>query len=193
MRPSGTSSRGGLLAALALSGLAVPARADEPLNLADLRLVDGEGMELPAERLDGKFVALYFSASWCPPCRHFTPILTEAYAAWRKDGKDIEVVLVPFDRTAEAAQSYLESMPWVGLDFDADRVQELSRRYGVGGIPTLVVLNAQGEVVSLRGRDEVMRDRADAFERWSRAATSAPAPAGRADGVPGITRRGGGA
>merc|ERR550537_841046 len=26
-----------------------------------------------------KFVLVYFSAHWCPPCRGFTPVLSEAY------------------------------------------------------------------------------------------------------------------
>jgi len=25
-------------------------------------------------------IGLYFSADWCPPCRHFTPLLTNLYA-----------------------------------------------------------------------------------------------------------------
>ncbi len=193
MRRKARNLGGGLLAALALIGLAAPIRADEALDLGRLRLTDGEGQAVPSEQLDGKFVALYFSASWCAPCRHFTPILTEAYEAWRKDGKDIEVVLVPFDRTPDAARAYLAEMPWIGLEFDADRVQELSRRYQVRGIPTLVVLDSEGEVVSLTGREEVMRHREDAIERWSRAETAAIGPVRQADALPGITREGGAA
>ena len=27
----------------------------------------------------GKTVGIYFSAHWCPPCRGFTPVLTEFF------------------------------------------------------------------------------------------------------------------
>jgi nucleoredoxin len=27
------------------------------------------------DALRGKVVAFYFSAHWCPPCQHFTPLL----------------------------------------------------------------------------------------------------------------------
>lgn len=183
------------LAAMALTTAAAPAApADGALDFGGLSLIGGQGQAVPSERLDGKYVALYFSASWCPPCRHFTPILTEAYEAWRKEKKPIEVVLVPFDRTADAAQAYLGKMPWIGLAFDSDRVQQLARQYGVSGIPSLVVLNPRGEVVSLRGREEVSRDPSQAFETWQKADTAAVdglRVTGRADGVPGRVRRSG--
>jgi thiol-disulfide isomerase/thioredoxin len=36
-------------------------------------------------------VALYFSASWCKPCREFTPKLVELYNKKKAEGEDFEV------------------------------------------------------------------------------------------------------
>jgi hypothetical protein len=38
-------------------------------------LVQREGGPVPTSELDGKYVFVYFSAHWCPPCRMFTPLL----------------------------------------------------------------------------------------------------------------------
>ncbi|KAI6694819.1 hypothetical protein NL676_022529 [Syzygium grande] len=46
----------------------------------DLDFVIGkDGTKIPVSDLVGKTVLLYFSAHWCPPCRAFLPVLTEAY------------------------------------------------------------------------------------------------------------------
>jgi len=43
------------------------------------RVVDGKFVEASASELEGKKVALYFSAHWCGPCRGFTPSLKQYY------------------------------------------------------------------------------------------------------------------
>ena len=44
-----------------------------------------------------KFWGMYFSASWCPPCKYFTPKLIDFY--WAMKHKKFEVLLVSHDYT----------------------------------------------------------------------------------------------
>ena len=116
-------------------------------------LVNAKGEAVDPAELDGKIVCLYFSASWCGPCRGFTPKLLEFYERY---APEIEVVLVSKDRNPEAFFSYMNEypMPWLAVDWanykedDGNLPRELIRRYHAGGIPKLVVLSRDGSTVT---------------------------------------------
>ena len=60
-----------------------------------------------AAALAGKrFVALYFSAHWCGPCRKFTPLLGVCYED-QPDKDEVEVVFVSSDHDVEGFDEYL--------------------------------------------------------------------------------------
>lgn len=50
---------------------------------------------------EGKHVALYFSAHWCPPCKQFTPMLAELYKKLQPSGTGLEIVYVSLDKTPD--------------------------------------------------------------------------------------------
>ena len=115
-------------------------------------LVDASGA---ARALPTKgYVALYHSASWCGPCRGFTPKLVEAYKAVRAAGGELEVIFVSADRTEEAWKEYLGHMPWAAVPFaDEARRSALSDACNVRGIPSLVLCDAAtGEIVNPSAR-----------------------------------------
>jgi nucleoredoxin len=69
--------------------------------------------------LASDYVALYFSASWCGPCRRFTPKLVKIYDDFskRRPG-ELDVVLVSSDRSEKDAKSYHADMPWKMLPYE---------------------------------------------------------------------------
>ena len=96
------------------------------------------------------FIGLYFAASWCPPCQNFTPKLITAYKEVNKNGKIIEIVLITADHKPEDFQKYrIESgMPWIAIPFEReDKREDLSVKYKVDGIPTLVILNSKRDLL----------------------------------------------
>ena len=105
-----------------------------------------------SEALAGKKqVGIYFSAHWCPPCRGFTPKLVEEYKKLQKLG--FEVVFASSDRDRDSCKSYFEEMTWLALDYDErDLKEKLSKQYKVRGIPTLVILDSNAQVVTTEGR-----------------------------------------
>lgn len=102
-------------------------------------------------RLAGvKFFALYFSASWCGPCRQFTPELVDAYGKIRAQYPEFELVFVSNDRSAADMQGYMsgDHMAWPAVRYDAIRNSRDITRYAGDGIPCLVLVDAEGKVLS---------------------------------------------
>ena len=111
-----------------------------------------------------RLVGLYFSAHWCPPCRRFTPMLIEAYNHLKEEfpSHGLEIVFVSSDRSESEFQHYYASMPWAAVPFDTTgmRQQLVSHRFGIQGIPGLVILDTlSGYVVSSadQSRREVLQ------------------------------------
>jgi nucleoredoxin len=124
------------------------------------KLLNSLGKETsPQEALIGKDqVLLYFSAHWCPPCRRFTPVLAELYSKLKSDGKNFELVFCSLDNDEEEYKEYTATMPWLCMPFDAPESKVLARKYKADGIPHLVILNGDGEVITMEGTGEVMDD-----------------------------------
>lgn len=97
------------------------------------------------------YLVFYFSASWCGPCKGFTPRLRDWYTAHHASapaGKTFEIVLVSGDRSQAAFEAYFAEMPWAALTFDCkDAAADFNKLFDVEGIPTLAVLDAKTKAV----------------------------------------------
>jgi len=110
-----------------------------------------------ATALADKYVALYFSAHWCPPCRGFTPELVKLYG--KLSDKPFEIVFVSSDKAEGAFNEYYETMPWLALPYaDRDRKAALSSKFKVKGIPSLIMLDKDGSVLNKEARSDVDSD-----------------------------------
>ena len=132
--------------------LGLVATAPSGPGLIDLlgdTLLTKEGEASTAVTLAGKkYVMLYFSAHWCPPCKKYTPELAQAYAASeRKD--EVAIVFVSSDRDENAFTEYYAEMPFAALPYEAqEKKSSLSSKYDVKGIPSLVLLDGDGNLVN---------------------------------------------
>jgi nucleoredoxin len=141
----------------------------EIVNLLGDKLLAKSGGKFNTSALQAKVVALYFSAHWCGPCRSFTPALAQLYTDKLKSA-GVEVVFISSDQDDSSFAKYYQSMPWLAVPFDArDVKQELSERFEIQGIPSLIVLDAAtGKVLSKDGRRDVMSHKADVGNFWLR-------------------------
>lgn len=132
------------------------------------KLINAKGKEVDAATaLKGKMVAVYFSASWCGPCRGFTPILADFYKSVAKK-ENIEIILVSRDKEEKAMMNYVKKykMPWLAVPFNAEEREKLQKSLRVGGIPSLVVFDSEGKVISSNARWDVVILGKKAVDAW---------------------------
>jgi nucleoredoxin len=123
------------------------------------KLMGKNGEIATGDAFEGKkAIALYFSAHWCPPCRGFTPKLAEWYTKDLKD-KGLEVVFISSDRDEKAFDEYYGEQPWLAVPYANREVKaRLDKKYKVQGIPSLVLLSPDGELITKDGRAAVSND-----------------------------------
>ncbi|RLN62562.1 hypothetical protein BBJ29_005201 [Phytophthora kernoviae] len=150
--------------------------------LQDVTLHNAQGEAIQGEQLsqDGKVLALYFAADWCPDCRNFQPALNSFYKA-AKD--QVDVVFIGSDASATDQLAHFKDKqgPWWMVPFEGETRTLLKRKFGVcagaevralnpivrkGGIPTLVVIRPDGEIVDFEAADKIEREGIKALAKW---------------------------
>ena len=117
---------------------------------------------------EGKFTGVYFGAHWAPPCRDFTEKLITVYTELNKSNRNLEVVFCSADGDEAHFKENLSGMPWAAIDFNEVAVREkLKQKFGIDKIPTLVILNDKGNIVSKEGAKDIKEKRGEALiEFW---------------------------
>lgn len=109
-------------------------------------LVDGELQDPDwKDRTEPEFYAIYYSASWCGPCKRFSPKLVQNYTFYKEYYRDrFEVVLCSSDRSKGDMVRYMEDegMPWYANWRRRD--SGIWRKYSGNGIPCLVIVDPNG-------------------------------------------------
>lgn len=130
-----------------------------------LNLVGNE-MELTGNLLDGtkldwasykgKVVLVDYWATWCGPCRAEVPNVLENYLKYHDKG--FEVVGISLDEKRSDAEDYVKqtNIPWPSLFHEGNDESgwqnPMAVKYGITGIPTAILIDQEGKVVSLQAR-----------------------------------------
>ena len=115
-------------------------------------LQTAQGQEVNLEKLAGQVVVLDFWATWCGPCRQALPFLHKV-GRWAKDEQlPVKIYTVNVwehgetpEEKLEAARDFWKSQKFT-LPIAMDYTDETAKAYGVTGIPTSVIIRADGVV-----------------------------------------------
>lgn len=139
------------------------------MELFPTELINSSGRKVAANTAlqNKKFIAVYFSASWCGPCRGFTPQLVKFYKQVAKKN-NLEIILVGSDKTEKAMMDYMkkDSMPWLAIPFEDPRNTALKKMCQVRGIPQLTILDSTGKILSQNARWDVVILGKNAVKAW---------------------------
>eukprot|EP00897_Mesotaenium_endlicherianum_P004737 jgi/Mesen1/4291/ME000022S03572 len=127
-------------------------------------LVDGNGKKVKVDQLKGLSIGLLFSAHAVPAARGFTKVLNQVYRELKADGKGMEVIFFSNDDTPELWQQSLIEMGWLALPYNEQETSDaLGEKFEVRDIPTLIILDSEGQLVTKDGVELIQTYGAKAF------------------------------
>ena len=115
------------------------------------------GQPFDQKSLSGKVVLVDFWATWCGPCVAEIPNVLEQYEKYHAQG--FEVVGVSLDEDRATLEKFVteQKIPWPILYEKPEGEgwqHPLSTYYGISGIPTVILIGRDGNVITLDARGE---------------------------------------
>lgn len=117
-----------------------------PDEMARFQLPTLEGESLGPPDFPDQAVVVDFWATWCAPCHVQAEILDQLHAEYQ--GRQVKFLAVNTGEREEVVRDWVASKPFpypVLLDPD----ERLSERLGILGLPTVMVVSRQGEILHM--------------------------------------------
>jgi thiol-disulfide isomerase/thioredoxin len=124
---------------------------EAPAAVPEISFVDEAGRERTLADFRGRVVLLNFWATWCVPCVKEMPALAGLQAALK--GEPFLVLALSQDRAGlPLVETFYREHALAGLEMFADKTSASGRSFKLRGLPTSVLLDADGrEVGRLEG------------------------------------------
>jgi thiol-disulfide isomerase/thioredoxin len=123
-----------------------------PGNFMKLTGVTDDGSAFDWKSYRGKYVLVDFWATWCGPCRAEIPNVKENLEKYGSKG--FTVVGINLDEDRSQYDTYMDKamLSWQNIMPDEEGNNEMATYYGISGIPTVILVDREGKVVSVNAR-----------------------------------------
>jgi len=114
-------------------------------NVLEFTISGVDGAKLPIASLKGKAVVFDFWATWCGPCRVQHPLYEQVKQRFR-DSPEVVFLSINTDEEREVVLPFLKENHWEPQQVYFE--DGLSRVLAINSMPTTIVLDRHGEVIS---------------------------------------------
>lgn len=123
----------------------------EPYKVGDIpfdevgKSLDGD--EIKVSDYKGKVVIVSFWASWCGPCRKELPVLGGIQKSATPE--KLQVISINIDEDRAIFKKIAAAISGTQMKLVYDGKKRIGRKYGVEGIPHMVIIDKDGKVASV--------------------------------------------
>ncbi|XP_063695435.1 uncharacterized protein LOC134826861 [Bolinopsis microptera] len=123
-------------------------------SLLDTTYTDKAGNNVTLADLSGKYIGLYFCASWYDNCEVYTPKLVKVYNKIHED-KNWVIIWISEDHTEAASDQDFKDMPWIRLNWNEKSTRgksmfKLSKQHF---IPAVTMIDPNYKVINTECSD----------------------------------------
>lgn len=116
---------------------------------ADTPIYNATGEEVQISKFDNKCIQLYFTASWCGPCKYTSAMIQKHHQSY---STQYEVIVLSWDE-GDKLTEYMSKKPhWHYVKYDIKKVKQLNRKahhLGRTAIPTKINFDIKGNYYDL--------------------------------------------
>ncbi|GJQ65947.1 putative nucleoredoxin-like 2 protein [Trypoxylus dichotomus] len=115
-------------------------------------------------------IVYLFSSTECHPGNQLLPLLKKIYEVVKKRRMPMEIIYVPSDTDEDVMLKHFisEHHGWHAIRVKENAIMELHLRYNITHEPQIVVVSKDGEIVSRRGRADVLELGLNVLVKWLR-------------------------
>ncbi|GJQ82506.1 putative thioredoxin-disulfide reductase [Trypoxylus dichotomus] len=114
--------------------------------------------------------AYFFSSSTCQPGNELLPLLRKIYEEAKQREISLEIIYVSSDTDEEAMLRHFfeQHYGWCAIPVNEIAITELHLQYDITHEPQIVVVSREGEIVSRKGKADILELGVNVLIKWLR-------------------------